>query len=265
MATSMGDSFWKRFKESQKQIAMERNRQQAQGPSAEAEQDDQDKPGIAERPSTSGLEDLRSLEDLLPPSSFDNQSNKRPTRSSPASAVAPPPPVVAVAGARKPAVPAFSRRESKSSDANNGVYRTVENGALSEDPLQVVGMRHGRLESADDHSVLPSQQARASAVSRQQPREHRGAAPASSSSSSSGGDGQSEYKRCEEGLNLMLAKSASLSSLLSQRLASLRILKQLWIRSVWKSLPSCGLTHLCIRRPLVWFPGGRCWMRSTIS
>lgn len=233
MATSMGESFWKRFKESQKQIAMERNRQQAQGPS-EAEQDDQDKPGIAERPSTSGLEDLRSLEDFLPPSSFDNQSNKRPTRSSPASAAAPPPPVIPVAGARKPAVPAFSRRESKSSDssnANNGVYRTVENNLLSEDPLQVVGMRHGRLESADDHSVLPSQQNRASAVSRQQPREHRGAAPASSSSSSAG-DGQSEYKRCEEGLNLMLAKSASLSSLLSQRLASLRILKQLWIRYV---------------------------------
>ena len=233
MATSMGESFWKRFKESQKQIAMERNRQQAQGPS-EAEQDDQDKPGIAERPSTSGLEDLRSLEDFLPPSSFDNQSNKRPTRSSPASAAAPPPPVIPVAGARKPAVPAFSRRESKSSDstnANNGVYRTVENNLLSEDPLQVVGMRHGRLESADDHSVLPSQQIRASAVSRQQPREHRGAAPASSSSSSAG-DGQSEYKRCEEGLNLMLARSASLSSLLSQRLASLRILKQLWIRYV---------------------------------
>ena len=236
MATSMGESFWKRFKESQQQIAVERNRQQSQG-LAEADQDNQDKPGIAERPSTSGLEDLRSLEDLLPPSSFENQVHKRPTRSSPASAVAPPPPVVPVAGARKPAIPAFSRRESKSSDSpnvNNGVYRTVESAAVADDPLQVVGMRHGRLESADDHSVLPSQQLRAGAVSRQQPREHRGAAPSSSSSSSSSsspGDGQSEYKRCEEGLNLMLAKSASLSSLLSQRLASLRILKQLWLRS----------------------------------
>ena len=245
MATSMGESFWKRFKESQRQLAIDRLRQAPRQSDGEQDEDNQDKdykdkdkdkdrPGIAERPATSGaissLEELKALEDFLPPSSFDNQVAKRPTRSGPAAGAAPPP-VMAAAGARKAAVPALSRRES----ANGAVYRTADVAAAgpSEDPLQVVGLRHGRLESVDDHFLLPSQQGRVGAVSRQQARD-RDRDRGSPAVAAPLGDGLSEYKRCEEGLSLMIAKSSSLSSLLSQRLASLRILKQLWVRSALK-------------------------------
>lgn len=263
MATSMGESFWKRFKESQRQLELDRlhlhpHPEKEDGKEHDREGDAKDRPGIAERPSSSASqaegqgplqlsEKLKSIEDILPPSSFDPvAAGKRGGSAAGALPIVP-------AAARKPAVPAF-RRESKSSDSGNGngVYRTVDPAAAnsqlhSDDVLHVVGMRHGaaansgsRLESIDDHFLLgngPQPQGRA-VGSRQQPRE-RGTTTAAAGGGGGGAssDSQSEYKRCDECLSILISKSAPLTSLLSQRLASLRILKQLWTRcSVKRSL-----------------------------
>ena len=156
MATSMGESFWKRFNENAKKNNNNNN-----------------------------VMDLKELGDHLPPPSYDNFGPSVDKHIKP---------IQNQSNIHKYNQPLIHKEDNKSDNNNNN------------NPLEIIGSRHSR-ERVDNNKYNDN-----------------------SSDSKNVNNTQNEYKKCDDFLNIMLAKSPPLLSILSQRLASLRILKQLWTK-----------------------------------
>jgi hypothetical protein len=205
MATSMGESFWKRFQNSL-----------AAG-NADREREGRDRDPIKVS---------NALEQLLPPSSFDDPPvpSERQSGRSTSNKSNPAPPDISRLPSTSPALKVLSRRESKGAAENppvtvvagprvtSGGYNNVNYGNISEveskgiEGLAVVGSRHAN----------------------QPARPVTGSGPPPPLAISANTAQENETARCHDLLDRLLAGSNSVSGHLSQRLGTLKMLRQLW-------------------------------------
>lgn len=232
MATSMGESFWKRFKESQK----ERNESPTDANSRKLQRDSAQLSGA-------------DLSRMLPPSSFDSKpeasgrgvattqqqgyngsdepaAGKSSIARASSSAIAGPRSTGAVVTG-----PSFSgnRRDAKSSSDGPGA------GVGDVGGMSVVGIAHTVETPPRTAGGGRSQRTGASSHGRNtsngSPTRNTPAGNMSYESiENENNSGLSEYQKCDEKLSKLQSDSGPLASVLTHRLASLRTLRQLWAK-----------------------------------
>ena len=139
---------------------------------------------------------------------------------------------------KKPAVPVFAkapagagagagyRGSEEKASAVGGVYGAAGLGSKAEPPLQIVGTRPTTADVGGAAAKVPAVVARRLSA--------EASSAAASSSSGSGGNSSngalSDLRKCDDLLDRLQASSGPTAVDLAQRLSSLKILRQLWLR-----------------------------------
>lgn len=190
LATSMGESFWRRFKE--KQLVDEEEIRRRLG---NRDSTDGDSKGIA-------LNDVDSINSKLPSSNYGNG----PVEQSPRSGKS--------GGNVQPSEPVTNKRD-RSSYRGVPIGNVVTPTNMKEGGgLEVVGQRHSQrtevpVEIYPDNRSRPVSQPRTSAESHMV-------------------NSRSDREKCEDQLERVMAGGQRQSAILAQRLTSFKILRQLW-------------------------------------